>query len=82
MLRTLAARLSSRSDVVAFCATPDEGSGDLALVVQRGSAATFDCGRWFKEIVGHHGGRGGGRAERAEGRLPPGAALSGLARLG
>jgi len=70
MLRTLAGRLAARPDVVAFCASPDErDSAELLIVVQRGSSATFDCGAWLKATAGAHGGRGGGRPERAEGRL-------------
>jgi len=76
MLRTLAGRLATRADVVAFCAAPDAG-GDkgepgLTVVVQRGAGARFDCGAWLKRVAAAHGGRGGGRPERAEGRLPAG----------
>ncbi len=73
-LRTLAGRLTQRPDVVALCTAPD---GDaLAIVVQRGAAATsFDCGAWLKAKAAASGGRGGGRPERAEGRLPVGIAL-------
>jgi alanyl-tRNA synthetase len=69
MARTLAGRLASRPDVVAFCACVDPS--DIAIVVQRGSSAAFDCGAWLKRVASIHGGRGGGRPERAEGRLPP-----------
>jgi|SRR5579859_925852 len=83
MLRTLAGRLAARADVVAFCAAPDasaggtgKGGGDsepaLTVVVQRGAGASFDCGAWLKGVAAAHGGRGGGRPERAEGRLPAG----------
>ncbi|HEY3821587.1 MAG TPA: alanyl-tRNA editing protein [Polyangiaceae bacterium] len=80
MLRTLAGRLSARPDVVAFCASDDGGQGDLSIVVQRGAGASFDCGAWLKGVAGKLGGRGGGRPERAEGRLPKGAVLDDLAR--
>jgi alanyl-tRNA synthetase len=80
MLRTLAGRLASRPDVVAFCASPDErAEGDWAIVVQRGTSAAFDCGAWLKATAGTHGGRGGGRPERAEGRLPGAVDLASLA---
>jgi len=69
MLRTLAGRFAARPDVFAVCASPDPESGDLAIVVQRGSAVTIDCGKWLKDAAAKHGGRGGGRPERAEGRL-------------
>jgi alanyl-tRNA synthetase len=70
MLRGLAARLTTRPDVVAVCAVPEPGGDDLAIVVQRGSAAAIDCGKWLKELIQAHGGKGGGRPERAEGRVP------------
>jgi alanyl-tRNA synthetase len=71
MLRTLAGRLAARPDVVAFCASPEErNEGDWSVVVQRGTATAFDCGAWLKAVAARVGGRGGGRPERAEGRLP------------
>lgn len=79
MLRTLAGQLASRDDVVAFCAAPD-ASGALSIVVQRGALAGFDCGAWLKRVASEHGGRGGGRPERAEGRLPASVSLEVLAR--
>jgi alanyl-tRNA synthetase len=81
MLRTLAGRLCARPDVVAFCASPDErNDGDWSVVVQRGAGVSFDCGAWLKSVAARHGGRGGGRPERAEGRLPRGLSLDDLAR--
>jgi alanyl-tRNA synthetase len=81
MLRTLAGRLASREDVVAFCATPDDKSaGDWSIVVQRGEKTGFDCGAWLKAAAAASGGRGGGRPERAEGRLPKGASIEALVR--
>jgi alanyl-tRNA synthetase len=89
MLRTLAGRLASRPDVVAFCAaresTAQPGPSqsikqEWIIVVQRGASADFDCGAWVKGAAGAHGGRGGGRPERAEGRLPGSVALEPLTR--
>jgi alanyl-tRNA synthetase len=74
-LRTLAGALARRPDVIAFVASRDP-SGDLLLVVERGSAAAFDCGAWFKATTSRVGGRGGGRPDRAEGRLPAGIDLA------
>ncbi len=76
MLRTLAARIASRPDVVAFCASRSEGERDSMVVVQRGGGTSFDCGAWLKSTAASVGGRGGGRPERAEGKLPEGASLS------
>jgi alanyl-tRNA synthetase len=90
MLRTLAGRLASRPDVVAFCAAKEAAAASGAageggsprsewiVVVQRGASADFDCGKWVKNAAGAHGGRGGGRPERAEGRLPGSVALERL----
>ncbi len=91
LLRTLAGRLASRPDVVAFCACRGSMQGGIAgdagdsgrtggetdwtLVVQRGSGTSFDCGSWLKRAAAAHGGRGGGRPERAEGRFPSGVSM-------
>jgi len=72
MLRTLAGRLAARPDVVAFCASLDPEAGEQLVVVQRGASAAFDAGAWLKATAAELGGRGGGRPERAEGRLPGG----------
>jgi alanyl-tRNA synthetase len=83
MLRALAGRLASRPDVVAFCAAKENtapAGSEWVVVVQRGASATFDCGAWVKDAAGAHGGRGGGRPERAEGRLPGSVALERLTR--
>ena len=78
-LRALAGRLAARPDVVAFCASRDPESGDWSIVVQRGAAASFDCGAWLKSTAAAQGGRGGGRPERAEGRLPGTVSLEAVA---
>jgi alanyl-tRNA synthetase len=81
MLRTLAGRLTTRPDVIAFCAAPDEKTGgDWSIVVQRGGDTDFDCGAWLKAAAAASGGRGGGRPERAEGRLPKSASIEALAQ--
>jgi alanyl-tRNA synthetase len=82
MLRTLAGRLAAREDVVALCAAPDErDGGEYGVVLQRGSKADFDCAAWLKQEAAACGGRGGGRPERAEGRLPRASLLAAAARL-
>jgi alanyl-tRNA synthetase len=75
MLRSVAGRLAAREDVVALaiaCEEEEEGD-DAILVIQRGAAVTgagaFDCGAWLKSAASAHQGRGGGRPERAEGRI-------------
>jgi alanyl-tRNA synthetase len=84
MLRSIAGRVSARPDVVAICGALDPESGEVVVVVQRGSgegAGRFDCGAWLKSAAAKAGGRGGGRPERAEGRLKL-ARLEGLTELG
>ncbi len=67
-LRAVASRVTARPDAVAFLASRSpEGT---QVLVARGSASGFDCGAWLKRVAAAHGGRGGGRADRAEGRLP------------
>ena len=78
-LRALAGALTRRADVVAFVASRD-ASGDQLLVIERGASVAFDAGAWFKQHVVAAGGRGGGRPERAEGRLPGTIDLPELAR--
>lgn len=69
MLRTLAGKLAERPDVVAIVRAPDPAGGDDFIVVQRGASATFDCAAWLKAQIAERGGRGGGKPDRAEGRL-------------
>ncbi|HEX4514662.1 MAG TPA: alanyl-tRNA editing protein [Polyangiaceae bacterium] len=77
MLRALAGKLTTaRPDVVAICTSPDADADAELVVVQRGASAKFDCGAWLKETAQKSGGRGGGRPERAEGRLPKDAAIA------
>ncbi|MBI5532334.1 MAG: alanyl-tRNA editing protein [Deltaproteobacteria bacterium] len=68
-LRALARAIASRADAVAVVGARD-ASGDWQVVVERGSRAKFDAGQWFKQQVASVGARGGGRADRAEGRVP------------
>jgi len=76
MLRSLAGKLATaRADVVALCSSPDPESGGSLVVAQRGASAAFDCSAWMKDVATRTGGRGGGKPDRAEGRIPPGADL-------
>lgn len=68
-LRALAAGLSARPDVVAIVSAADPEGGDDFVVVQRGASASFDCAAWLKAEAARRGGRGGGKPDRAEGRL-------------
>jgi alanyl-tRNA synthetase len=70
-LRAVAARVTDGGERVALLAA--RGLEGLAVVIARGPQSGFDCGAFLKRAAAASGGRGGGRAERAEGRLPPGA---------
>ena len=68
-LRSVAARLTSHPQAVVLLAgRSPEG---LAVLVTRGSGSSFGCGAFLKRAAEASGGRGGGRPEHAEGRLPP-----------
>ncbi len=70
LLRAVGSRLTALPDAVALLAGgTSEGTPVLAV---RGSESDFDCGGFVKRAATATGGRGGGRPERAEGRLPPG----------
>jgi alanyl-tRNA synthetase len=71
LLRAIGTRLSALPNGVALLAGRTE-DGTQVLAV-RGEGSSFDCGAFVKRVAAASGGRGGGRPERAEGRLPPGA---------
>ncbi|GAB4205706.1 MAG: DHHA1 domain-containing protein [Sandaracinaceae bacterium] len=74
LARSVASHLTKEGALVAIVgARLDEG---VHVVVARGPASTEDCSALLKALVTRVGGRGGGRPERAEGRLPPGASLA------
>lgn len=69
LLRAVAKRIVEQPRAVAFLAgRDDEGA---PVVVVRGAASDFDCGGFLKRAAQAAGGRGGGRPDRAEGRIPP-----------
>ncbi len=67
LLRSVAAKLASAGRD-AILSAPDE-SGTV-VVLMRAAGSTLDCGALWKQLAAKLGGRGGGRPERAEGRLP------------
>jgi alanyl-tRNA synthetase len=68
LLRAVAKRVAELPQSVALLAGRDaEGA---PVVLARGSASAFDCGAFLKRAAQAAGGRGGGRPERAEGRIP------------
>jgi alanyl-tRNA synthetase len=68
LLRAVAKRVAEEPHAVALLAGRDEEGAPV--VVARGSASAFDCGGFLRRAAQAVGGRGGGRPERAEGRIP------------
>jgi alanyl-tRNA synthetase len=68
ILRRIAGRVTVTPAAVAFLASRIDGG--LAVMISRGAASRFDCGAFLKRVAAAAGGRGGGRPEHAEGRLP------------
>ncbi len=66
MLRTVAAKLVAAGRDAILSAPDDAGA---TVVIFRAGGSTLDCGALWKQLAGKLGGRGGGRADRAEGRL-------------
>ena len=78
-LRALANELTRDPRVVALVGGQEAGSGEVILVVQRGTEVRIDCGAFVMAQARACAGRGGGRPERAEGRFPRGTSLKALA---
>lgn len=66
LLRSIAAKLAGAGRDAVLCAPDETGA---AVVLVRASGSTLDCGALWKQLAARFGGRGGGRADRAEGRL-------------
>ncbi|HEY4059387.1 MAG TPA: alanyl-tRNA editing protein, partial [Kofleriaceae bacterium] len=66
VLRAVAAKVSNAGRDALVCAPDDSGA---AVVLFRASGSSLDCGALWKKLAAALGGRGGGKAERAEGRL-------------
>src|SRR5439155_4429674 len=66
LLRGVAAKLAGAGRD-ALLASSDDGGTHVVLL--RAAGSTRDCGALWKGLAARLGGRGGGRADRAEGRL-------------
>ena len=66
VLRSIGGKLVTAGRDALLCA-PDEGGTPVVLFRAQGSS--IDCGALWKQLSGKLGGRGGGRADRAEGKL-------------
>ncbi|MEM9072568.1 MAG: DHHA1 domain-containing protein [Myxococcota bacterium] len=76
-LRTLAAKLTEEGDRVLILAAPQPAG--VHVIVARGPDATFNAGSFLRDLATAAGGRGGGRPNRAEGKLPAGSDVVELA---
>ena len=77
-LRAVSARLVTKPRAVALLAmrSPD----GVHVLVDRATDSGFDCGGFVKMLASKSGGRGGGRVDHAEGRLPVGVDWAALVR--
>lgn len=66
LLRSVAAKLAAAGRDAILCAPDDTGA---TVVMIRAAGSSLDCGALWKRLAAKHGGRGGGRADRADGRL-------------
>lgn len=66
LLRGVAAKLVAAGRDAILCA-PDEAGATVVLF--RTSGSSLECGALWKQLAARCGGRGGGKADRAEGRL-------------
>jgi len=66
LLRSVAAKLVTAGRDALLCAPEDGGA---TVVLMRATGSTLDCGALWKQLAAKLGGRGGGKADRAEGRL-------------
>jgi len=69
MLREVGKRVVAVPGRVALLAAP--GVEGTAVFAARSREADLDCGAFVRQLTAAVGGRGGGRPDHAEGRLPP-----------
>jgi alanyl-tRNA synthetase len=66
LLRGVAAKLTAAGRDAILCAPDGDGT---TVVLFRAAGSALDCGALWKQLAARAGGRGGGKADRAEGRL-------------
>jgi alanyl-tRNA synthetase len=69
-LRQVGKRVVAEPGRVALLAAP--GAATIPVLVTRGTGSPFDCGAFLRVAAAAAGGKGGGRPDHAEGRLPAG----------
>ncbi|MEZ4362848.1 MAG: alanyl-tRNA editing protein [Kofleriaceae bacterium] len=67
LVRAVAAKLTAAGRDALLYAPDDAGAA--MVVLARAPGSSLDCGALWKQLAARVGGRGGGRADRAEGRL-------------
>ena len=67
LLRPLAAALTAAGRDALLAARGPDG---VQVLLARADGSTLDCGALFRRLAAATGGRGGGKATHAEGRLP------------
>jgi alanyl-tRNA synthetase len=68
LARQVASTLVRRAGATAIVRAPIESGAHL--IVSRGPGASLDCGALVRKLTSAAGGKGGGRPEHAEGKLP------------
>ncbi len=66
LVRAVAAKLAAAGRDAILCCPDPVGA---MVVVFRATGSTLDCGALWKQLAARLGGRGGGKADRAEGRV-------------
>ena len=66
LVRAVAQKLAAAGRDAILCAPDPAGP---MVVLLRAAGSSLDCGALWKQLAAQAGGRGGGRADRAEGRL-------------
>jgi alanyl-tRNA synthetase len=69
LLRAVAARACALVPALCVVCAGRQATGGGNVVITRGSTATVDAGALWKRLAAAHGGKGGGRADSAQGRL-------------
>jgi alanyl-tRNA synthetase len=75
LLRAMATRITATGKDALLAATSGDGT---AVLVARAAGSALDAGRLLGTLAKKAGGRGGGKPDRAEGRLPAGVDWPGL----
>jgi alanyl-tRNA synthetase len=70
LLRSVTAKLvATGRDAILCAANAEAAEAGATVIVMRAAGSSLDCGATWKQLAAKLGGRGGGRAERAEGRI-------------